>query len=133
MSAPVIGVYLLGIVLFAAAFAAARLSKNFGEVTSATKSALSAIRDPTLDDDAKGRVARRASWSLLRQGVEILVKGTLSIASALLPFWVADTFGLAPWNETLEFASRWDVLGFTTVVIFAIWFVRRRRAARLRT
>lgn len=126
ISPVVLGVYLLGIALFAAVFAATRLTENFGQVTVAAKSALRVMRDPGLDDDIKEATARRASWNLLGQGIVVLGKGTLSIAGALLPFWAADALGLRSWNETLEFASRWDVLAITTLLAFAIWFLWRR-------
>ena len=122
----VLGVYVLGIALFAAVFAATRLSENFGQVTAAAKSALSVLRDPGLDDDVKEETARRASWNLLGQGFAVLGKGALSIAGALLPFWAADALGWESWSETLGFASRRDVLSITTLLIVAIWFLWRR-------
>jgi len=122
----VLAVYLLGIALFAAVFAATRLPDSFGRVTAVAKFAVGVLRDPALDDDVKEKTARRASWNLLVQGFAVLGKGALSIAGALLPFWAADALGLKPWTETLAFASRWDVLSITTLLVVAIWFLCRR-------
>jgi hypothetical protein len=130
ISPVVLGVYVLGIVLFAAVFAATRLPDSFGQVTAMAKSALGVIRDPGLDDDIKEETARRASWNLLGQGLVVFGKGTLSIAGALLPFWAADALGWVSWNETLGFASRLDVLGVTTLLAFAIWLLWRRLGLR---
>jgi hypothetical protein len=125
----VVGIYVLGVLLFVAAFVATRLTDSFGEVLRTAKSAIGVFRDPKLDDDAKELAARRASWVLLKQSAAITGKGALCVAGALLPFWAADQTGLKPWSETIEFAARLDVLGVTTAVTLGIWFAWRRRTA----
>jgi len=110
-------------------FAATRLSGSFDHVIRTSKQAFSVVRDPHLDDDAKEQAAREAAWNLLKQSAGIALKGALTVASALLPFWAASALGLRSWNEMIEFALRWDVLGITTLAMFGIWYLWRRWAA----
>lgn len=125
----VVGVYVLGIALFVVAFTTLRLARSFGDVTRISRQAMEVVRDPELDDDAKERAARAASWRLLRQGVEIISKALVTIALATLPFWLADRLALAPLHDSVAFASRWDVLGITTIAMAGAWFAWRRLAA----
>jgi hypothetical protein len=50
----------------------------------------------------------------------------MTMAAALFPLWVAAALGLASLDESLGFASRWDVLAITTLLVVAIWFLWRR-------
>lgn len=130
----VVSVYLLGIALFVFAFSALRLSRSFANVTQISRQTIEVFRDRQLDDDAKERAARQASWRLLKQGVEILSKALLTVALAALPFWLADRLALSPMSETVAFASRWDVLGITTIAMIGAWLAwlawRRLAAGR---
>lgn len=125
----VVTVYLLGIALFVVAFSALRLAESFGNVTRISRQAIEVVRDPRLDDDAKERAARQASWRLLRQGAAIVSKALLTIALAALPFWLADRLALAPLSESIAFASRWDVLAITTIAMVCAWYAWRHLGA----
>ena len=91
--------------------------------------AVSIVRDPLRDDDAKEQAARKASGNLLRQGLEIVLKSAITAAGAALPFWLADALSLKPWRETVAFASRWDVLAITAIVMIGAGLAWRHYTA----
>lgn len=122
----VVVVYLTGVLLFVIVFSRTRLATSFGEVSKVANAAIAVFKDPQLDDDAKERMARQASLSLFRKAFDIVLKAALTLASAIAPFWAADALNLAPWQETIAFASRWDVLIVTTVVMIGAWLAWRR-------
>ena len=122
----VLGVYLAGIVLFVMAFSFTRLSSSFGQVMAIVQQAIRVIMDSQLDDHEKERAARHAALQLLKQAVLIILKGAITVICALLPFWLADVLALQPWDETMAFALRWDVLLITTVLMLAGWLFCRR-------
>ena len=123
-----VGVYIAGIVLFVLAFSITRLANSFGQVMAIARRALRTISDSRLDDHDKERAARQAALQLLGQAALITLKGAITVACALFPFWLADVLALQPWDETMSFALRWDVLLITSVLMLAGWLLWRRRA-----
>ena len=93
------------------------------------RQATSSLTNPDLDDHAKEKIARSASWIMLKTGVAITLKGAFIIAITFLPFWLAHTLEIRTWEETTAFALRWDVLIATTLVALGIWFIWRRWVA----
>lgn len=124
-----VAVYLCGVALFVVGFSLTRLSESFGHVTRIAGEASRAIRDPALDDDAKERIARQSSGQLLKQGVLIVLKAAAVLLATAAPFWIADVLAITPLEESIAFASRWDVLVVTTVVMLLAWFAWRRLGA----
>lgn len=122
-------IYLCGVALFVLGFSLTRLSESFGHVTRIAGEASRAIRDPALDDDAKERIARQSSGQLLKQGVLIVLKAAAVLLATAAPFWIADVLAVTPLEESIAFASRWDVLVITTVVMLLAWFAWRRLGA----
>lgn len=122
----VAAIYLTGVVLFVAAFVMTGMSKSFEQVITQARTVTSTLTNPDLDDLAKEEAARNGSWTMLKVGAAITVKGVLTVAAALLPFWLAHALEVRAWQETTEFALRWDVLAGTTVVAIGIWFIWRR-------
>lgn len=125
----VAGIYLLGVALFVAAFVLTGLPKSFASVMEQASETTSTLRNPALDDHTKERAARSASWIMLKIGVAITVKGAVTVAIAILPFWLAHALDIRTWEETTEFALRWDVLVVTTLAAVGIWYILRRRTA----
>lgn len=123
-----VGVYIAGIVLFVLAFSMTRLASSFGRVMAIARRATRTISDNQLDDHDKERVARQAAVQLLGQAGMITLKGAITVACALFPFWLADVLALQPWDEAMSFALRWDVLLITSVLMLAGWLLWRRRA-----
>lgn len=122
----VVFVYLTGVLLFVIVFSATRLSASFSQVSQVANAAIAAFRNPQLDDDAKERIARQASFTLFRKALDIVLKAILTLTSAAAPFWAANALNLATLNDTIAFASRWDVLVVTTVVMIGAWLAWRR-------
>ena len=122
-------IYLCGVAYFVIGFSLTRLADSCGHVTRLAGEASRAIRDPALDDDAKERIARQSSGQLLKQGVLIVLKAAAVLLATAVPFWIADILSITPIEESIAFASRWDVLVITTVVMLAIWFAWRRLGA----
>ena len=125
-------VYLLGVVLFVAAFVLTGLPESFGQVMQQARQAVSTLTNPDLDDDAKEQAARSASLAMLKSGIMITVKGALTVAVTLCPFWLAHVLEISSWQETSEFALRWDVLIGTTVAALGIWYIWRRWLSQAR-
>lgn len=122
----IIAIYVLAVLLFALAFTLTHLPQSFGQVMATIRQALMVIADNQIDDSAKERAAQQAALKLLKQSTLIVSKGAITVASALLPFWMANALSLKPWEETIEFALRWDVLGITTFVMLVAWLIWRR-------
>jgi hypothetical protein len=95
------------------------------------RSVTSTLTNPDLDDDAKELAARSASLIMLKSGVSITAKGALTVGVTLLPFWLAHVLEIKTWQETSEFAMRWDVLIGTTVAALAIWYIWRHWLSRV--
>lgn len=122
----VAGVYLAGVILFVAAFVMTGLPRSFGDVMKQARQATGSLTNPNLDDHAKEKIARSASLVMLKSGLAITLKGMLTVAVTLFPFWMAHTLGIKSWEETTGFALRWDVLIGTTLAALGIWFIWRR-------
>jgi hypothetical protein len=128
----VAAVYLTGVALFVAAFVMTGLPKSFEQVMGQARQTTNTLMDPGLDDHAKEQAARSASWIMLKTGVAITVKGALTAAVAVFPFWLAHALEIRTWKETTGFALRWDVLVGTTLAALGIWFIWRRWLAAKR-
>jgi hypothetical protein len=102
------------------------LPESFGQVLNQARQIANTLTNPNLDDYFKEQAARSASWTMLKIGVVIAVKGALTIGAALLPFWLAHALEISAWTETTEFALRLDVLVGTTLAAIGIWFIWRR-------
>ena len=125
-----LAIYVLGVVLFAAAFGATGLASSFGRVVETSRGAAKVALDKARTDDEKEIAARRAGLDLLRQSAMIFIKGGATVLAAAMPFWIADVAAIRPLEETMAFALRWDVLGITTLVMIGLVYVwRRLRAA----
>jgi len=121
-----LSVYIAGIVLFVLAFSFTHLSSSFGRVMAIVRHALQVITDGDLNDRDKEQAAQHAALQLLRQFVLITLKGAITVLCALLPFWLADVTALLPWDESMRFALRWDVLIITAVLMVAGWLAWKR-------
>lgn len=87
------------------------------------RGALTTIHDQNLDDAARERAARRASRQLIAAFASLLARGAAAVAAALLPVWLADWAGLAPYRQVIEFLSRWEVISISTGVIICGYVV----------
>ncbi|MGE3469437.1 MAG: hypothetical protein AB7O28_03755 [Vicinamibacterales bacterium] len=111
----IVGTALLATLAFAFSL---RLTGVVGAAASATdtaRSALAAVRDPSLDDDARERAARDASGALFKATGSILVRGLVSAVLLFLPVWLADLTGLARSADVVAFLTSWQGIALALV------------------
>lgn len=114
-------VYVLAVLLFAAVFTITRLPQSCSKALAIARQAMEVMADRKLDDDAKEHATQQAALNMLKQGGLITLKTAMTIAATLLPLWLADVMALSSWEDTSQFALRWDVLLITTIVMLAAW------------
>ena len=119
-------VYVLAVLLFALVFTLTRLPRNCTQALVIAEQAMSVITDRNLDDEAKESATQQAALKMLKQGGLITIKAVITLAATVLPVFVADAMALSSWQNTSEFAMRWDVLLVTTVVMLTAWWIWRR-------
>lgn len=114
------------VVGFAATIAWLGLPARAGEAVEGSREALSVVRDPSLDDDAKEEALQRLALRLFRL-VGVLVGGSLlAIGWPLAVVWAADRVGVGTFSATLDVLERPDFLLGTVVVGFGGWWALRR-------
>lgn len=87
--------------------------------TAVARSALSALGDDSLDDDARERAARRASGRLFAATAAILLRVAACLALSAVPVGLADATGLAQWSDVNAFLVSGAGL-LTTLVVGAV-------------
>jgi hypothetical protein len=93
-------------------------------VLATAQGAVAAMRDESLDDEAREKVVQRASIQLMGAFASILVRGALTFLASILPIWLGSLAGLAEIEEVMDYLSRCDVILIASVVItagFVIW------------
>jgi hypothetical protein len=97
------------------------------EVTSVSRAALAVVRDPSLDDDAKGERMQGHAKRLF--GLFFLL--TLGAAAALaLPIgliWLLDRAGVLSYDNVMDLLLSWPFLLGTTAVAVGVGVYRSRR------
>lgn len=114
------------IAVFMAALWALGVVRAAAGVLETARSAVRAMRDETLDDEAREKAVQRASIRLLGAFASILVRGALSLAAGFLPIWLASATGLATVGSVTGYLARWDVIAVATVAILAGHLAQRR-------
>jgi hypothetical protein len=117
------------VALFAVVFSATGLHKSFVHIADTSRVVVKVLADPDIEDDAKEEAARQGSVELLKISLFVALKGAATLVAAMLPFAVSDALGLRPWNETVAFALRPDVLVITTIVMVGGWYLWRHLRA----
>lgn len=112
--------------IFAIALGLSGVAGVAAGVLTTTQDAVAVMRDATLDEAAREKAIQRASVRLLSDAAGILVRAALSVAVSLVPIWLVDATGLAPFESVIAFLSRWDVVLIASVVMVAGYFARRR-------
>jgi hypothetical protein len=112
------------IVVFIAALWAFGVARVGAGVLATAQGAVAAMRDESLDDEAREKVVQRASIQLMGAFASILVRGALTFLASILPIWLGSLAGLAEIEEVMDYLSRCDVILIASVVItagFVIW------------
>lgn len=98
-----------------------------GAALATARTALQALRDESLDDLARERVARQASLQLFARFGAILLRSALALLASAVPIALADVAGLAPQQAVIAFLSRWDVILAAAAVMVAAYLLWRKR------
>lgn len=115
----------LSITGFVLVFLASDLVGKSKRVFAISNQAMSVMRDPALDDEAREKAVQQASIQLFGSFFGLAFRFAAAIAGATLPLWLADLSGWIPFAESIAFLSRIDVLVITTGVMLALWWMAR--------
>jgi hypothetical protein len=96
-------------------------------IVAASRAAAAIIRNREVDDDFKEREIQRASLTMLRDFVSILVRSIGVIAVSLLPLFVFDLVGLVPLGESLYALVSWEAIVIAIVVMCAAFAIHKTR------
>ena len=113
--------------VFIGAFWGLGIAKVGAGVLSTAGGAVAAMRDESLDDQAREKAVRRASIQLISAFISILIRSALTFVASFLPIWRADFMDLATTEDVVRFLSRWDVIMIATIVVIAGYVIWMRR------
>jgi hypothetical protein len=71
-------------------------------VLATARDAVAAMRDESLDDEAREKAVQRASLQLISASTSILVRSALVFAVSFLPIWLASLTGLATIEDVIR-------------------------------
>lgn len=111
---------------FVAAFVATHVVARARDIIAVSRASGAALRDDSLDDDAKEAQMQAAAKALGGGFVGLLWRLALVLLAAWLPMGLADLFGIRDQDEVLAFLLRIDVIVISSgVVIALVWLGRR--------
>lgn len=117
---------LLAVAGFAYALWRARVLSVVGGMAGEVTGGLSAMFDPSLDDDAKERAVRQAGFALFRRAWAILWRMAAALGAAALPIYAAAQLGLVPSAASFDVLLRVDfILVVSLVACAAAWTLSR--------
>ena len=119
-------VYVAAVVLFSLTFIYAGVVRTCSDAVKLFLQSIEVVADHTLEDRTKELAVQRAALGALRKLVLLLLKIVLVFFATALPFWAGDFLGIASYEQTIDFATRWDVLAVTTVVAVLCWLVHKK-------
>lgn len=112
------------VVAFLVAFAVLQIVSQCKSAIGVAHGAVGTIKDPGLTDLDREKLVQKASITLIKLFVSILVRSSLSLFIAAIPIWIAEKTSFAESEAVIEFLSRWDVIIATSLIIiilFALW------------
>ncbi len=115
---------IVSIVVFIGALWGSDVARVGAGALTTTQGAIAAMRDESLNDEAREKAVQRASLQLMGAFASILVRGGLTLMVSILPLWLASLAGLAEIEEVMHYLSRWDVIIIASVVItvgYVVW------------
>jgi hypothetical protein len=116
------------VVVFAVAVLALGLTQRAREAGMRAKGCLDVLRDPSLDDDAKGRALRRQSLHLFGLSATLIGGTALALLVPLSAVLLMDRAGMASFDAVLAVLGRPDFLAATLAAgIIAGLLVQRAR------
>ncbi|GAB4394462.1 MAG: hypothetical protein Tsb0032_19840 [Kiloniellaceae bacterium] len=121
---PTVAVALTSVAVFALALWGLGMPRIGAEVLAVARGAVTTLRDPRLDDDARETAVQRAALRLFAAFFSILARSILTLLLSFAPIWLADTTRLAAQGEVLVYLSRWDIILVITIVMLAGYRLR---------
>jgi hypothetical protein len=89
------------------------------------------LRSPTLTDDEKEALSRRAAGSLFAGFLKIAVIGAAGFAASFAILWGGAAAGLYDLSAALETGASWPFILGATVLATVGWILAERRTRRL--
>lgn len=118
---------LLAVGAFVAAFQMSGIVPAARASVATSQSAFTAMRDPSLQDEEKERIAQKASLELMKKFLSLSVRGALVLLVSLLPVFAFSALGLATRADMMRVLMSWQLLVGATVVLGAGALVLARR------
>ena len=119
-------VALTSIAFFLITFWLFKITRVSAEALKTSRSAIAALGDKSLDDDAREKIIQSASIKLFGAFISILIRSVLTLAISVLPIWMAHWTEIASMDAVVDFLSRWDVIAIISIVIIGGYFVVRQ-------
>nr|WP_171231114.1 sulfotransferase [Ruegeria sp. HKCCA6707] len=115
----------MAVIAFGVAIIRLKVFNLFSSLTSETYSGVSAMFDPSLEEEEKEKRVRRAGLRLLGGAAQIILAFGLALALSYLPLLLADWANLSTIEESLAVLFRLDFLAAITVAaLLAAWLFR---------
>jgi hypothetical protein len=119
-------VALASIAFFLIAFWLLKITRVSGEALKTSRSAIAALGDKSLDDNAREKIIQSASIKLFGAFISIFIRTVLTLAISVLPIWLAHWTEIARMDVVIDFLSRWDVIAIISVVIIGGYFILKQ-------
>ncbi|WP_424991088.1 hypothetical protein [Fluviibacterium sp. S390] len=107
----------LSVLCFIAAFQVLNLVPRARTAIATSRATAAVMGDKSLDEDAKEAAVQKAALSLMKNFLDLLIRGALTLVAAWVPIQAADMIGLKPADETMAFMLRLDVILITSVIV----------------
>lgn len=103
------------------------LARQPARILMVAERAMADLRNPSLDEDAKGALMRRHSLALL--GIFLAIVGAVAAAvlAPLFVLWLLDRLRWVSLSEVLKVGSSAWFLVLSTILACACWFGLRKR------
>lgn len=122
-----------GLIAFIVVLKGLNVERHAGGAIRTAQNAVAAIADPDITDDAKERHARRATLSLLKSALVLLVIGAAACLAAAAIVAGGDLLGFYDLDEAVAMAmSPWFILGSCAGAV-ALWLVHARSGEQAST
>ena len=117
-------VYLFALLLFCLTFYFSGILKNCRDLLSIIWQAFGTIADNSLDDQKKEKLVQAASLGMLTKTLILFLKVIIILGFTLAPFLAADSLNIVSFEDSSQFALRFDVLLITTLPIMIFLVIK---------
>src|SRR5262245_44530357 len=116
---------ILSMLVFAVAFKVTGIYPITLDVVASVRKATGVITDHSLDDQQKEALLKQSSIHLLKRFMHLTMLGVLILSLPILVLLALDALNIAPFQETLHFLGRWEVVLATIVGALTMSIIRR--------